>query len=51
MKTAQEVANELDLTRTEVYNLLRKKRFSPLKTFHNFQEYYLYILKLGGVKI
>ncbi|HAT4340663.1 DNA-binding protein [Clostridium perfringens] len=30
MKTAQEVANELDLTRTEVYNLLRKKRFSPL---------------------
>ncbi|MHC9416864.1 DNA-binding protein, partial [Clostridium perfringens] len=25
MKTAQEVANELDLTRTEVYNLLRKK--------------------------
>ncbi|MDU6223753.1 DNA-binding protein, partial [Clostridium sp.] len=24
------VANELDLTRTEVYNLLRKKRFSPL---------------------
>ncbi|WP_075810381.1 DNA-binding protein, partial [Clostridium perfringens] len=27
---AQEVANELDLTRTEVYNLLRKKRFSPL---------------------
>ncbi|MGM8262359.1 DNA-binding protein, partial (plasmid) [Clostridium perfringens] len=26
MKTAQEVANELDLTRTEVYNLLRKKR-------------------------
>ncbi len=30
MRTAQEVANELDLTRTEVYNLLRKKRFSPL---------------------
>ncbi|XZH53275.1 DNA-binding protein (plasmid) [Clostridium perfringens] len=30
MKTAQEVANELNLTRTEVYNLLRKKRFSPL---------------------
>ena len=30
MKTAQEVANELYLTRTEVYNLLRKKRFSPL---------------------
>ncbi|MGU8578099.1 DNA-binding protein [Clostridium perfringens] len=30
MKTAQEVANELDLTRTEVYNLLRKKRFSLL---------------------
>ncbi|WP_338852714.1 DNA-binding protein (plasmid) [Clostridium perfringens] len=30
MKTAQEVANELDLTRTEVYNLLRKKRFSQL---------------------
>ncbi|WP_415288082.1 DNA-binding protein [Clostridium perfringens] len=30
MKTAQEVANELDLTRNEVYNLLRKKRFSPL---------------------
>lgn len=30
MKTAQEVANELDLTRTEVYNLLRKKRFSSL---------------------
>ncbi|XZN07906.1 DNA-binding protein (plasmid) [Clostridium perfringens] len=30
MKTAQEVANELDLTMTEVYNLLRKKRFSPL---------------------
>ena len=30
MKTAQEVANELDLTRSEVYNLLRKKRFSPL---------------------
>ncbi|WP_242945519.1 DNA-binding protein, partial [Clostridium perfringens] len=29
-RTAQEVANELDLTRTEVYNLLRKKRFSPL---------------------
>ncbi len=27
MKTAQEVANELDLTRTEVYNLLRKKDF------------------------
>ena len=26
MKTAQEVANELDLTRTEVYNLLRKKK-------------------------
>ena len=30
MKTAQEVANELDLTMTEVYNFLRKKRFSPL---------------------
>lgn len=30
MKTVQEVANELNLTRTEVYNLLRKKRFSPL---------------------
>ncbi len=31
MKTAQEVANELDLTGTEVYNLLKKKkRFSPL---------------------
>ncbi len=27
MKTAQEVANELDLIRTEVYNLLRKKDF------------------------
>ena len=27
MKTAQEVANELDLTRTEVYNFLRKKDF------------------------
>ena len=27
MKIAQEVANELDLTRTEVYNLLRKKDF------------------------
>lgn len=27
MKTAQEVANELELTRTEVYNLLRKKDF------------------------
>ncbi len=27
MKTAQEVANELDLTRTEVYNLLKKKDF------------------------
>ncbi len=26
MKTAQEVANELDLTGTEVYNLLRKKK-------------------------
>ncbi len=27
MKTAQEVANELDLTGTEVYNLLKKKDF------------------------
>ncbi len=27
MKTAQEIANELDLIRTEVYNLLRKKVF------------------------
>lgn len=30
MRTAQEVANDLNLTRTEVYNLLRKKRFSSL---------------------
>lgn len=30
MRTAQDVANELNITRSEVYNLLRKKRFSPL---------------------
>lgn len=30
MKTAQEVAIELNISRTEVYNLLRKKTFSSL---------------------
>ncbi|MBO3304595.1 helix-turn-helix domain-containing protein [Clostridium perfringens] len=30
MKTAQEVANELNISRSDVYNLLRKKRFSSL---------------------
>lgn len=30
MRTAQDVANELNISRSEVYNLLRKKRFSPL---------------------
>ena len=30
MRTAQDVANELNISRSDVYNLLRKKRFSPL---------------------
>ncbi|MDZ4994549.1 helix-turn-helix domain-containing protein [Clostridium perfringens] len=30
MRTAQEVSNELNISRSDVYNLLRKKRFSPL---------------------
>lgn len=30
MKTAQDVATELGISRSEVYNLLRKKRFSSL---------------------
>lgn len=30
MRTAQDVANEINISRSEVYNLLRKKRFSPL---------------------
>ena len=28
MRTAQDVANELNITRNEVYNLLKKKLFS-----------------------
>lgn len=30
MRTAQDVANELNISRSDVYNLLRKKRFSQL---------------------
>ncbi|MDU1414943.1 MAG: helix-turn-helix domain-containing protein [Clostridium sp.] len=30
MRTAQDVANELNISRSDVYNLLRKKRFSSL---------------------
>ena len=30
MRTAQEVSDELNISRSDVYNLLRKKRFSPL---------------------
>lgn len=30
MRTAQDVATELSISRTDVYNLLRKKRFSSL---------------------
>lgn len=30
MRTAQDVSNELNISRSDVYNLLRKKRFSPL---------------------